>query len=224
MEQFDEEDVMYCIFHLPRCGSHYVHSLLKTSLALGNAIHLSDEDEPFNPAYNTLEQVHEKYQKMIARTPRPVVKMVINHYPWLAEKFLEDEMYTTIFIEPKNYRTRLLKALVEKQLDTFSNGTDRKNSRERFLGQLEFTEDKIVERLEHYQSHMMYRDRCDVVVLDEDVFQHPDQLMKQLNLEYVGAKYKRKAPYHSDEAMLKDVNQFNEMYEQLSMKIIGKVL
>jgi len=60
--------------------------------------------------------------------------------------------------------------------------------------------------------------------LDEDVFQHPEQMMARLNLEYVGAKYKRKAPYYSDELMLKDVNQFNEMYEQLSMKIIGKVL
>lgn len=215
---------MYCIFHLPRCGSHYVHSLLKTSLALKNPIHMQDIDEPFNPAYNTLEQVQEKYQAMMKRDPRPVVKMVINHYPWLAEKFLEDGNYQTIFIKPKNYRARLLKALVEKQLGTYSNGTDRRKSRERFLGKLVFTEDNIIERLEHYKIHMMYEHQCDISVYDEDVFEHPEQFMKQLHLEYTGSKYKRVAPYHSDKDMVQDIEQFNQMYNQLSMKHFGKIL
>ena len=215
---------MYCIFHLPRCGSHYVHSLIKSCLILNNPIHLQDEDEPFNPAHNTEYSIQKKYRMMCNRTPKPVVKMVINHYPWLAENFLQDQDYTTIFIKPKNYKKRVLKALVEKQLGTFSNGSDRKHSREKFLGTLEFSYAEIEERFQHYVIHTQYEFKCDVVVEDEEVFTNPKQFMNQLGLQYAGAKYKRIPPYHADEVMMKNLEKFNDMYDATSMKILGRIL
>jgi len=215
---------MYCIFHLPRCGSHYLHSLLNTSLCLLNPIHIQDDIEPFNPAFNTSESVKEKYLAFISRTPLPVVKMVINHYPELSESFLQHPKYTTLFIKPKNYRKRLLKALVEKHFKTYSGGTDRKHIREPFVGTLEFSDELVRERLVHYAIHMQYEHRCDYVFCDEDIFKNPQDIQLMFNLPITIPKYKRVAPFYSDEMMLASEEQFNNQYDRLSQETLGEVV
>lgn len=185
---------------------------------------MKDDIEPFNPAFNTLQTVQEKYQRFISRNPHPVVKMVINHYPDLAEKFLSHSGYTTLFIKPKNYRKRLLKALVEKHLKTFSDGTDRKKIRESFVGMLEFSDDLVRERFVHYSIHMEYEHRCDYVVYDEDVFEKPHDIQLMFNLPKTYPKYKRVAPFYDDEQMLQSIEQFNSQYDRISKEILGEVI
>ena len=215
---------MYCIFHLPRCGSHYLHSLLNTSLSLLNPIHMKDDIEPFNPAFNTVQTVQEKYQQFISRTPHPVVKMVINHYPELAEDFLRHPGYTTLFIKPKDYRKRLLKALVEKHFKTYSGGSDRKKIREPFVGTLEFSDELIRERFLHYSIHMKYENKCDYVFYDEDIFENPQSIQTLFNLPVTIPKYKRVAPFYDDEIMLISKEQFNTQYNRISQEILGEVI
>lgn len=212
---------MYCIFHLPRTGSHYLHSLINSSLSFLDPRHIGTELEPFNPAYNTIEQIHEKFNRFVNNDPPTTVKMSINHYPWLADEFIKHEKYTTIIIKPANYQRRLLKALVEKYFKTYSNGTDRKSIREPFVGTLKFSDELIVERLEHYKLHMSYIPLCDYSVYDEYVFSNSSQLLSMLGLPFVTPRYKRVAPFYSDEEMLENVDEFNEQYYRLSIQVLG---
>lgn len=215
---------MYCIFHLPRTGSRYLHSLINSSLSFLDTRHIGTELEPFNPELNTHETIKQKYDRFVNNDPPTTVKMVINHYPWLAEKFINNEKYTTIFIKPKDYRKRLLKALVEKHFKTYSNGTDRKNIREPFVGKLQFSDELITERFEHYKIHMEYEHRCTHIFYDEFIFSNKDALLTSLGLPIVTPRYKRVAPYYSDTKMLKDVNQFNNQYDRISTKMFGYVI
>lgn len=215
---------MYCIFHLPRTGSRYLHSLINSSLILLDPRHHNTDLEPFNPSRNTVEQIEKKYNTFVNSTPKVTVKMVINHYPNIADKFINNPDYTTIFIKPKHYRKRLLKALVEKHCNTFSNGTDRKQIRESLVGTLCFSDELIIERFNHYKIHMEYEQQCDHVFYDEDIFSNPNNIMNILNLPIVSTKYKRVPPYYSDEQMLTNVEKFNEQYDSISIKLFGKVI
>jgi hypothetical protein len=206
---------MYCIFHLPRTGSRYLHTLINNSLIFLDPRHRGTEMEPFNPAFNTRQQIEEKYNKFTSSAPRTTVKLVINHYPDIAYKFLKNIDYKTIFIKPKFYKKRVLKALVEKHLNTHSNGTDRKNTREPFVGTLSFPDELIIERLEHYKIHMEYETKCDYVFYDEEMFDNPQHITDVLELPFVGCKYKRVAPHYTDEEMMLDVNLFYSQYEKL---------
>lgn len=215
---------MYCIFHLPRTGSHYLHSAINSSLSFLDPRHIGTNLEPFNPAFNTDNEIWEKYNKFIDNDPPTTVKMVINHYPKLADKFLENEKYKTVFIKPQNYRRRLLKALVEKHLGTYSNGTDRKSSREKHVGTLSFSDDLVIERFDHYKIHMEYESLCDYVFYDEVIFYNLPHIMKQLELPLVIPRYKRVAPYYTDGEMLNNIDEFNEQYDNISIKMFGKVI
>lgn len=215
---------MYCIFHLPRTGSHYLHSLINGSLSYIDPRHIGTEIEPFNPEFNTEESVKEKYETFVNNEPPRTVKMVINHYPWLAERFIGNEKYTTIFIKPTDYRKRLLKALVEKHFKTYSNGTDRRSIREPFVGKLTFSDNLITERFEHYKIHMQYEARCDYIFYDEFIFSNSEDVLKKLNLPNVTPRYKRVAPYYSDTDMLKNVEDFNTQYDTISNKLFGYVV
>lgn len=209
---------MYCILHLPRTGSHYLHSLINSSLSFLDPRHIGTQLEPFNPEYNTEETILSKYNMFIKNDPLTTIKMVINHYPWLAEKFITHPKYTTVFIKPMDYKKRLLKALVEKQLKSYSGGSDRKNIREPFVGKLKFSDELIIERFEHYKLHMQYETRCDHVFYDEFIFANPHEVLSTLNLPMVSPRYKRVAPYYSDTDMLEDVDGFNEQYDRISQK------
>ena len=215
---------MYAIFHLPRTGSHYLHSLINSSLTFLDPRHRGTDLEPFNPAFNSPEAINEKYNSFINSDPPTTIKMVINHYPELAENFIASENYKTIFIKPKNYRKRLLKALVEKRLGTYSNGTDRKEIRQQHFRKLSFSEELIKERFEHYKIHMDYEFACDYVFYDEFIFEYPERVLKILELPFVSPRYKRVAPYYSDYEMLEDVDYFNDEYNRLSLKILGKIV
>jgi len=215
---------MYCIFHLPRTGSHYLHSLINSSLSLLDSRHIDTQLEPFNPDFNTADDIQRKYQEFVNKEPQTTVKLVINHYQWLADKFINESGYKTIFIEPKNYRSRLLKALVEKQLKTYSNGSDRKQYREPLLGQLNFSDELIEERFIHYKLHMEYKNLCDYVFYDEFVFSNTKDVMELLGLPLVTPRYKRVAPYYTDLEMLDDVDKFNNQYDKISTDIFGKII
>jgi len=215
---------MYCIFHLPRTGSHYLHSLINSSLSYVDPRHMNTALEPFNPAHNTLEQIYEKFHRFVNNEPPTTVKMVINHYPWLADKFIEHPQYKTVFIKPLNYKKRLLKALVEKHLKTYSNGSDRRTVREPHVGKLKFSDDLLIERFEHYQLHMTYEHKCDYVFYDEYIFANSQDVLNTLNLPCVAPRYKRVAPYFSDEEMLESVEEFELQYSKLSKQILGSVV
>lgn len=225
---------MYCIFHLPRTGSRYLHSLINTSLILLDPRHHGTNLEPFNtesvasriisPKYENENDPYVKYEKLVNSVPPSTVKMVINHYPDLAERFIDNPDYKTIFIKPKNYRKRLLKALIEKHLNIYSNGTDRKEIREPFIGKLTFTDEYVTERFIHYKIHMEYEQRCDYVFYDEDIFTNPNNILETLNLPNVNAKYKRIAPYYSDEQMLVNVEDFNKQYDRISINLFGEII
>ena len=215
---------MYCIFHLPRTGSHYLHSLINSSLSLLDPRHIGTELEPFNPANNTDSRIREKYQEYTKHTPPKTVKLTIDHYPWLAKQFIDNEAYKTVFIKPKNYRNRLLKALIEKHLGTFSNGTDRKEIREPWVGKLFFSDKLVEERFINYKIHMEYETLCDYVFYDEFIFSNPKEVMDKLELPFVLARYKRVKPYYSDDEMLQDIDAFNAQYDRLSEKIFGKIV
>lgn len=215
---------MYCIFHLPRTGSHYLHSLINSSLSYLDPRHIGTDLEPFNPAFNTQTDIENKFEKFVNAEPPTTVKMVINHYPWLAERFINHKKYTTLFIKPKNYRERLLKALVEKYLNVYSNGTDRKHIREPFVGKLKFSDELIEERFVHYKIHMEYEKRCDYVFYDEYMFTNMQDLMNILKLPIVTPRYKRVAPYYTDVDMLENIEEFNKQYDILSIKTLGYIV
>ena len=215
---------MYCIFHLPRTGSRYLHSLINSSLSYLDPRHIGTELEPFNPATNTDESIKKKYIDCTTSIPPKTVKLTINHYPWLAEEFIQNPNYKTIFIKPQNYRNRLLKALVEKELGTFSNGTDRKYTRQQFIGKLSFSNELIEERFVNYKTHMEYEHLCDYMFYDEFIFHNSFDVMEVLNLTYVTPRYRHVPPYYSDIEMLKDINEFNTRYDKISMKLFGKII
>lgn len=215
---------MYCIFHLPRTGSHYLHSLINSSLSYLDPRHIGTALEPFNPASNTIEQVREKFSKFVNSDPPVTVKLMTNYYPWLADEFLQHHRYVTIFIKPSDYRKRLLKALVENKLNTYSNGSDRKSIREPFVGKLDFTDALVIERLEHYKIHMAYESKCDFVFYDEFIFSSSNDVLTMLQLPFVAPRYKRVAPYYTDLEMLENVEKFNSQYDRLSMQVLGQIV
>lgn len=215
---------MYCIFHLPRTGSRYLHSLINSSLCFLDPRHIGTELEPFNPAKNTDDEIKRKYREYTTSIPPRTVKLTIDHYPWLAKEFLDNSTYKTVFIKPKNYRVRLLKALVEKHLGTFSNGTDRKESRERLVNTLRFSDELIEERFVNYKIHMEYENLCDYIFYDEFIFSNPQEVTSSLELPFVLPRYKRVEPYYSDIEMLRNVNEFNLQYDKISQRLFGKII
>lgn len=215
---------MYCIFHLARTGSHNLHHMINASMVFQDPRHHGTKIEPFNPAFHTDDSVEKEYNNIINNDPPRTVKLTVWHYPWLADRFLQNNDYKTIFIKPQNYRKRLLKALVEKQLGTYSNGSDRKSSREPYTGRLKFTDDLIAERFEHYKIHMLYETKCDYVFYDEYIFENPSDVLNTLGLSFIGSRYKRTAPFYSDEQMLDNVDSFNEQYDRLSFEMFGIII
>lgn len=215
---------MYCVFHLPRTGSHYLHSLINSSLSLLDPRHIGTELEPFNPVKNTEDDIKRKYYNSIQSVPPKTVKLTIDHYPWLAKEFLNTPTHKTVFIHPQNYRSRLLKALVEKRLGTFSNGTDRKEIRDGWVGKLSFSDELIEERFINYKIHMDYKNLCDYSFYDEFIFSNPKEIMGILELPFVLPRYKRVKPYYSDLEMLRSIDEFNSQYDRISQKLFGTVI
>lgn len=163
----------------------------------------------FNPRYNTPEQIEEKYQNIMSSNPLPLIKIISNHDFGMVKRILQSN-YKTVFIYPDDLRKQVLKVLVAKKTDSFVNKDLRKN----YIGKLVITEEEILERLEYYRIHMTFKDRCDYVTSDKDILTDPTRLFQSMGLDYMGTRYKYKQYEIKDEDMLKDINEFNTLYDE----------
>lgn len=162
----------------------------------------------FNPRYNTPEEIRQKFQKVMAT--KPLIKIISNHDWDMVDKVIESE-YKTVFLKPKDVRRYVLKNVVAKQTDSYAN----KQARNPYVGSLVITEKEITERLDFYYKHMQLESKCDYSFYDLDVLSNPTIVNEMLNLPVVKSKYKYVPPTYSDEEMLQDVNQFNQLFESV---------
>lgn len=162
----------------------------------------------FNPRYTPAEQIPIKYQEIMNSSPLPLIKIISNHDFNMVERIIQSE-YKTIFIYPEDLRKQILKVLVAKKTDSFIDKDLRKN----YVGSLVITKEEIQERLEYYNKHMQFKDRCDFVFSDKSILDNPSGLLTTLDLDYMGTKYKYKKYEISDEEMLQDINHFNQLYD-----------
>jgi hypothetical protein len=163
----------------------------------------------FNPRYNTPEQIEEKYQTIMNSNPLPLIKIISNHDFNMVERILQSD-YKTVFIYPEDLRKQVLKVLVAKKTDSFVDKDLRKN----YIGKLVITEQEIRERLEFYNMHMMFKDRCDYVTSDKSILTDATRLFQSIGLDYMGTRYKYKQYEIKDEDMLKDIKEFNTLYDE----------
>ena len=163
----------------------------------------------FNPRYNTPEQIEEKYQTIMNSSPLPLIKIISNHDFGMVERILQSD-YKAVFIYPEDLRKQVLKVLVAKKTDSFVD----KDLRKSYIGKLVITEQEIRERLELYRIHMTFKDRCDYVTSDKDILTNPTRLFQSIGLDYMGTRYKYKQYEIKDEDMLKDINEFNTLYDE----------
>lgn len=200
---------MYCIVSLPRTASTYSWHLINQPLTFQNLKYSKmGSYSMFNPRYTPQEQIEVKYQEIMNSSPLPLIKIISNHNFNMVERILSSD-YKTVLIYPEDLRKQVLKVLVAKKTDSFVNKDVRKN----YIGSLVITKEEITERLEYYNKHMQFRDRCDYVFSDRFILNNPSEFVTSLGLEYMGTKYKYKKYEIADEDMLVDVNQFNELYE-----------
>lgn len=212
MEQFYEEDVMYCIISLPRTASTNLWHLIQAPLVLQDARYCAlSPHSIFNPRYNTPEQIEKKYHDIMQDDFITLFKVISNHNFSMVESIIETKRFKTIFLKPKDVRKQVLKTLVAKKTDSFAN----KESRNPYVGTLVVTEGEIAERLMFYRKHMEFEHQCDYSFFDEDVLLHPEHVLETLHLPYVKSRYKYHPPKYSDEEMLQDVNDFNHKFESL---------
>jgi hypothetical protein len=163
----------------------------------------------FNPRYNTVEQIEEKYQTIMNSNPLPLIKIISNHDFSMVERILQSN-YKTVFIYPDDLRKQVLKVLVAKKTDSFVD----KNLRKNHIGKLVITPEEIIERLEYYKIHMTFKNKCDYVASDKSILNNPTELITSMGLEYMGTKYKYKQYEIKDEDMLQNIDEFNKLYEE----------
>jgi hypothetical protein len=201
---------MYCIISLPRTASTYTWHLVNQSLKFQNPAIGGESTSAFNPRYLTPEQIESKYQKIINTNPLPLIKIISNHDFSMVERII-DSKYKTIFIYPDDLRKQVLKVLVAKKTDSFVD----KDKRNNMIGTLVITDDEIKERIEYYNRHMSFRDKCDFSFSDKYILSTPSEFVKNLGLPYMGTKYKYIHFKYTDEEMLLDINDFNEKFDKL---------
>lgn len=200
---------MYCIISLPRSASTYTWHLINQPLMFQDPKYSKmGSVSAFNPRYNTKEKIEEKYQQIMNSSPLPLIKIISNHDFNMVERIIQSE-YKTIFIYPDDLRKQVLKVLVAKKTDSFIDKDLRKNH----IGSLVITKEEIQERLEYYNTHMQFKDRCDFVFSDRSILDNPSGLLETIGLDFMGTKYKYKKYEISDEEMLQDINQFNQLYD-----------
>jgi hypothetical protein len=206
---------MYCIISLPRTASTYTWHLVNQSLKFENPSIGGESTSAFNPRYLTPEQIESKYQKIISTNPLPLIKIISNHDFSMVERII-DSKYKTIFIHPEDLRKQVLKVLVAKKTDSFVD----KNRRNDVVGTLIITEDEIKERINYYNKHMSFKDKCDFSYSDRYILDTPTEFVKNLGLSYMGTKYKYTPFKHTDEEMLSDINDFNEKFQKLTKDLL----
>ena len=200
---------MYCIISLPRSASTYTWHLINQSLTFRDPRYSKmGSFSVFNPRYNTPEQIEMKYEHIMNSSPLPLIKIISNHDFNMVERIIQSE-YKTIFIYPDDLRKQVLKVLVAKKTDSFIDKDLRKNH----IGSLVITKEEIQERLEYYNTHMQFKDKCDFVFSDRFILDNPSGLLETIGLDFMGTKYKYKKYEISDEEMLQDINQFNQLYD-----------
>lgn len=201
---------MYCIISLPRSASTYTWHLINQSLMFKSPLYSKmGSVSAFNPRYNTPEQIEEKYQNIMNSNPLPLIKIISNHDFNMVERILQSN-YKTVFIYPEDLRKQVLKVLVAKKTDSFVD----KDLRKSYIGKLVITEQEIRERLEFYRMHMTFKDRCDYVTSDKSILTDATRLFQSMGLDYMGTRYKYKQYEIKDEDMLKDIKEFNTLYDE----------
>jgi len=170
----------------------------------------------FNPRYNTPEQIERKYQEILNSSPLPLIKIISNHDFNMIERIFQSN-YKTIFIYPEDLRKQILKVMVAKKTDTFVN----KHIREKYVGSVVITEDEILERIQFYNTHMQFKDRCDYSFSDRSILDDPRILLNTISLDFMGTRYKYKKYKISDEEMLQNVNEFNSCYNEILYGNLG---
>jgi hypothetical protein len=201
---------MYCIISLPRTASTYTWHLVNQSLKFQNPAIGGESTSAFNPRYLTAKQIEIKYQKIINTNPLPLIKIISNHDFSMVERII-DSKYKTILIYPEDLRRQVLKVLVAKKTDSFVD----KDKRNNVVGTLVITEDEIKERIEYYNTHMSFKDKCDLFFSDKYILSAPSEFVKSIGLTYMGTKYKYTPFKYTDEEMLLDINDFNEKFDKL---------
>lgn len=202
---------MYCIISLPRSASTYTWHLIAQPLLFKNPTEYTKMGHysVFNPRYNTTEQIEKKYQIIMNSNPLPLIKIISNHDFDMVDRIIESD-YKTILIYPEDLRKQILKVLVAKKTDSFMDKEIRKD----YVGSLIITKEEIIQRLNHYKTHMAFTDKCDCVVSDKFVINNPAGFLTSIGLDYMGTKYKY-TPYEiKDEDMLKDIKEFNTLYDE----------
>jgi hypothetical protein len=127
-----------------------------------------------------------------------------------------DSDYQTIFIYPVDLRKQVLKVLVAKKTDSFVD----KNKRSDYVGTLKITESEIIERIEYYNKHMNFKDKCKYSFSDQYILNNSSEFINTIGLTYMGCKYKYRSYEHTDEEMLADINDFNEKFQKLTKDLL----
>lgn len=201
---------MYCVVSLPRTASTYTWHLINQSLMFKDVTYSKmGSYSMFNPRYTSPEQIEIKYQEIMNSSPLPLIKIISNHNFDMVDRIIQSE-YKTVFLYPEDLRKQVLKVLVAKKTDSFINKDLRKN----YVGSLIITKEEIQQRLEYYDRHMEFKDKCDFVFSDKSILNDPAGLLATLGLDYMGTKYKYKKYELSDEEMLRDINEFNQLYDE----------
>lgn len=202
---------MYCIISLPRSASTYTWHLINQSLMFQSPLYSKmGHFSVFNPRYNTPEQIEQKYEQIMNSSPLPLIKIISNHDFDMVERIIQSN-YKTIFIYPEDLRKQVLKVLVAKKTDSFGDKDIRKNH----IGSLIITEEEIQQRLEYYDKHMQFKDKCDFVFSDKFILNDPAGLLATLGLDFMGTKYKYKKYEISDEEMLENIDDFEKKYKTI---------
>lgn len=213
---------MYCVISLPRSASKYAWNLIHHSLVFDDPRHRDDTPGSiFNPRFNTEEEIEEKFNKLMLSDPLPVVKIVSNHNFNMVKKFV-DSSYKTVFIEPSNFRKQVLKIIVAKKTDTFDR--NKIDEREQYVGQIEIPDYLIEERLKHYQWHMFFKKMCDYSFTDKFIIENPQEFQESLGLTPMKTKFDYKPYKYTDEEMLKDVDAYNKLYDEVCMRVFGEII
>lgn len=207
---------MYCIIALPRTASTNLAHMVNSSLTYVNPVYrLARGFERFNPRYNTPETIEQKYQQVVTQTPLPVIKLISSHDFGMAQRFLDNGLFKTVFLKPDNLQKQVLKTIVAKQTDSFVDS----KLREPYVGTLTVTLHEIQQRLHDYVRHMEFESQCDYVFTTEQVVHSPQEILTTLGLPFTRSTHKYTPPKYTDEEMLLDVNDFYEKYS-IAMRLL----
>lgn len=203
---------MYCIISLPRTSSTNLWHLIQAPLVMQDVRYGTLQSSSiFNPRYNTPEQIQKKYQTLMQGDFLPLFKMISNHNFDLVKHVIDTGRFKTVFLKPKDIRKHVLKTIVAKQTDSFAN----KEARNPYQGSLIITKREIDERLSFYRKHMELEHSCTYSFFDDEVLHQPTYILETLQLSSdVKSKYRYAPPTYSDEEMLQDINEFNQLYDE----------